>query len=163
MKKFKNIAFVLLAAGIGVFLYQRYRVAPDVDPLKIEVLDENGQVRTLGELHQGTLLINFYAAWCGPCMGEMESLQAGSENTLDIQFIGLTDDTPERIQQVKDHFGITYPIYKLATTLKENDAYSIPTTYVFEDGVEIMNYLGPRDWSDEELLQSFSKQAINNP
>jgi thiol-disulfide isomerase/thioredoxin len=161
MKKLGQIAFFIFAIGVALFLYKRYRVAPDVNPLLIEVLDQNGEVKTLGELHQGTLLVNFYASWCGPCMSEMPDLQKGSLNTKGIQFIGLTDDTPERIQQVKDHFGITYPIYKLATTLKENDVYSIPTTYAFKDGVEIMNYLGPKDWSNEQLLEQLSSgQAI---
>lgn len=161
MKKLGQIAFFILAIGLALFLYKRYRVAPAVDPLFIEVLDQNGEIKTLGELHQGTLLVNFYASWCGPCMNEMPDLQKGSLNSKGIQFIGLTDDTPERIQQVKNHFGITYPIYKLATTLKENDVYSIPTTYAFKDGVEIMNYLGPKDWSDEQLLEQLtSGQAI---
>lgn len=161
MKRLGQIVFILLAIGVALFLYKRYRIAPEVDPILIEVLDENGEVKTLGELHQGTLLVNFYASWCGPCMSEMPDLQKGSLNTKGIQFIGLTDDTPERIQQVKDHFGITYPIYKLASTLNENDVYSIPTTFVFKDGEEIMNYLGPKDWSDEQLLEQLaSGQAI---
>ena len=161
MKRLGQIVFVLLAIGVALFLYKRYRIAPEVDPILIEVLDDNGEVKTLGELHQGTLLVNFYASWCGPCMSEMPNLQKGSLNTKGIQFIGLTDDTPERIQQVKDHFGITYPIYKLASTLNENDVYSIPTTFAFKDGVEIMNYLGPKDWSDEQLLEQLaSGQAI---
>lgn len=40
-----------------------------------EMPDSNGQQRKLSEFHGKIVLLEFWASWCGPCMGEMPHLK----------------------------------------------------------------------------------------
>ena len=147
------IWFLGFAFAIGIYLFQKYRIAPGLTPATIMIIDpESGAEKPLSDLHEGILLVNFYASWCGPCMKEMPSLQAGSEYAEEVQFIGLTDDPEEKIERVRSKFGIKFPLYKVVDKMGDQGVHTYPTTYIFDGEKELLNYIGPRDWSEQDIL-----------
>jgi thiol-disulfide isomerase/thioredoxin len=138
---------------IGAFFYYRYRVAPSIDIPEITIIDENGDRVLLSTKHNGPMLLNFYASWCGPCMNEMPDLQRASLMNEAVTIIGLTDDTPEKIAKVRDHFGITFPIYQLDKSLNDYGVYTIPTTFIYgPDNGLLLDHIGPYNWANPKIL-----------
>ena len=83
------------------------------------------------EVSTGTVLVDFYADWCGPCkmMGEiLETLESGT--VLKVN----TDEFPD----IAQNFGII----------------SIPTLILFKEGSESGKLIGLQSKSDiEEFLK----------
>jgi peroxiredoxin len=85
------------------------RAAPD---FRLPTL--GGDVRTLSSLRGKTVLLNFWASWCGPCRGETPDLQAfferlGSNKNLVV--VGVNQqETESDAKAFTEQFGVTYPI-----------------------------------------------------
>ncbi|MBI5506684.1 MAG: TlpA family protein disulfide reductase, partial [Deltaproteobacteria bacterium] len=54
---------------------------------QLELLDLNGKPRSLGELRGKVVLVNFWATWCGPCIGELPVLAELAERYRAAGFV----------------------------------------------------------------------------
>jgi thiol-disulfide isomerase/thioredoxin len=59
-----------------------------------------------------SLIINFWATWCGPCRREMPLLQKLQDERSDgsLQIIGVAVDNLTAVKQFINKFNVTYPI-----------------------------------------------------
>lgn len=90
-------------AGIG-------DAAPDFE---VELLD--GETFRLADQLGKTVLIDFWATWCPPCVESLPYLQTMYEELGgdDLVFIGISIDAPgakEQIKRMVDRFNLTYNI-----------------------------------------------------
>ncbi len=72
-------------------------------------------VRLSDHLGKNVILINFWATWCGPCLGEHPHLQRIYEEYKDRGFVvlAISMDGPESIAEVAPHahrYGLTFPV-----------------------------------------------------
>ena len=162
----RGLALVLLAALVlGLALTSCAPTAPAVEATEApateapateapaaataEPSDEGGMSFTLTTLTGETIddsiisnnkltMVNYWATWCGPCVGEIPDLQKINEEYADKGFsiIGVLigDDDYDGARQFMSDTGVTYPVvlpegvfYTLASGIQ-----AIPTTMFFD-------------------------------
>lgn len=95
------------------------------------------EVKTFdGEIGKGTTLVDFWAAWCGPCRMLAPVIEEISEGTKGVKF-GKVDINAQ--QELAARFGVM----------------SIPTLVLFRDGEEVDRLIGayPR-----EIIEKWIKE-----
>jgi thiol-disulfide isomerase/thioredoxin len=101
------------AAYSGFMLDGQY-VAPEIGALAppIEGVLVSGESFSLADRRGETVLLNFWATWCGPCEAEMPALQALAEACSGEcpQIIGVNlGEDPATVQPWLRERGITFP------------------------------------------------------
>lgn len=130
-------------------------------PLSDAPAETAGPRVALSEFHGKTLIINFWATWCGPCREEMPALQSLSEQ-LDRQryaVIGVSVDEQANVaRQFLDDHDITFAQFhdpQMALTLGPFQISAFPETLVIgPEGVLLRRIVGAREWDDPAYYQT---------
>ena len=81
-------------------------------------------------------MINIWATWCGPCIGELAELQAIHTRfrEKDCGIVGLLIDTNvEEARRLMNENGVTYPVYVAPQTLNNVIPFDAVPTSLFVD------------------------------
>jgi thiol-disulfide isomerase/thioredoxin len=157
MKKQRLIFAGLISALImvGIFIYQRYRVAPALLLPEIQLSDLQGN-SIKPESGKPTLLI-FFGTWCRDCRKELPELAKLEEElkNRNIQVILVSDEENAVLQEFSSSIPLSFQLCKLRGSFKENRIYTLPTSYLFcSNGSVFRKQTGAIDWTIE-LLSSF--------
>lgn len=103
----------------------------------------------MSEHNNEVVLLNFFASWCGPCMGEMpafEKLHNEKIPGLTILCVNCMEDMFTVDSLVKDE-GYTFPVaYDVSGKIGEMyPTDGIPYTLVIKNGVIEKTFLGAKD------------------
>ncbi len=109
---------------------------PSAPSFTLERLDGKGDL-ALESLRGKTVVLNFWASWCGPCRDEMPLLQQGSERWQDrnVVFVGIDiDDLRADARSFLERFGVTYVnVYDgKSSTVGRYGATGVPETYFID-------------------------------
>ena len=141
----------------------------DWDPdFRFSTVDSEGNAWSDARFAESRLtMINLWAYWCGPCVGELPALQSLSENYADRGFrlLGISDAAYEKDnERAAADAGVTYPRLRYTAEFDDfmNTGY-IPTTIFVEENGRVVGeaYVGSRSYDEwaaivEELLESLS-------
>ncbi|WP_146151804.1 TlpA family protein disulfide reductase [Ahniella affigens] len=112
------VLLIATAAGVGGFWFGRSvrmnqmtqgqealvgRVAPD-----LKLTDLHGNTVSLTSFRGKTVLVNFWATWCPPCVEELPLLDALSD---DMAVVGIAVDLPEAVPPFLAAHPVRYPIW----------------------------------------------------
>jgi thiol-disulfide isomerase/thioredoxin len=122
--------------------------------------DPGGRAARLRD-HRGRIVVlNFWAAWCGPCKKELPLL-AGLQRDYEargVLFLGASTDAPERREEAAALLAKTGVDYPIVFGLAESDMRSLglgallPATAVFDrDGTRAFRLVG--EVTRERLVQ----------
>ncbi|MEC5215788.1 thiol-disulfide isomerase/thioredoxin [Actimicrobium sp. GrIS 1.19] len=153
------VAIAALCIGLGAwFGLQRQNQASSraaVDTLfRQSLVDLANKPQALSQWQGKTLLVNFWATWCAPCVQEMPELSElqtaiGNPGT---QIIGIGIDSPASIRAFSKEVPVSYPLYVGGIDGSEltrqfgNAAGSLPfTVLIGPDGTVKKTWLGRLD------------------
>jgi len=116
--------------------------------------NSKGEKNSLGDLKGKTVLINFWATWCGPCKAELPDLENLSKaySSRGLVVVGVSVDRGENlltdVSEFASRTGLTYQI-----VIDKDDiagAYgninAIPTSFLIgKNGKVIDKWIGMRD------------------
>jgi thiol-disulfide isomerase/thioredoxin len=115
---FTLIGAASLAGGAALYLAMRppAQVAPaEIAPSALYAAgfrDLDGRPASLGRFEGRPLVLNFWATWCAPCREEMPALSRVSARMAQrVQFIGLAQDDPGKVQAFARELGVSYPLW----------------------------------------------------
>jgi cytochrome c biogenesis protein CcmG/thiol:disulfide interchange protein DsbE len=136
---------------------------PAAPPFTLERLDGKGDL-AIQSLRGKTVVLNFWASWCGPCRDEMPLLQQGSERWKDrnVVFVGIDiDDLRSDARSFLERYGVTYAnVYDgKSSTVGRYGATGVPETYFVDPAGKIRwRVAGPVE--DGEDLDKGIEQAL---
>ncbi len=120
-----------------------------IDNFEMTLLD--GTKTSFEEYKGKKILLNFWATWCGPCVGEMPAFQKLSEEypeELIVLAINCSEDK-DTVQKFIDNNGYTFPIVLDADGTIQTmfgGIYSIPVTVIIdEEGYIVSSHVGASD------------------
>ena len=74
--------------------------------------DRDGKLTSIDEYAGKSLVLNFWATWCGPCRREIPLLQSlhAEWSGSQVEVIGIAVDYRENVRQFADNLKIAYPL-----------------------------------------------------
>ncbi|WP_327478508.1 peroxiredoxin family protein [Frateuria sp.] len=92
---------ILLLASTPMAFANELRVGQPAPGITLDTLD--GRHISLAELHGKTVILTFWATWCGPCRDELPLLSSyAQEHARDnLVVLGFSLDAPDTLDQVK--------------------------------------------------------------
>ncbi len=108
--------------------------APDLGerPPALDLATLTGEPFHLSEQTGRTVVLNFWATWCGPCRVEIPQLNAFAETHPDIIVLGVAmDGTEPELKAAVKSLNIAYPVARAdAATIEAWQVSTLPTTIV---------------------------------
>lgn len=138
----------------------------------VEVASAEDLVQDLDALDTQTVVLNFWATWCGPCRAEFPMfVEYGRENAEDgiaVRFVSV--DAPRQLEAVKSFLAehdVTDPSYLYTGTgdvtsqLNPFVGGAVPITMVLDgDGIVQTTHVGAMTLEDlEELVTTARSQS----
>lgn len=139
---------------IGMYLYNKYHVAPKIDISTLEIVDERSQKFDIKSLTGKKVIISFYASWCPNCLDELKVLnKIKNEKLADITILAITDEPMEKLISFKEKKQYPFTFFKLTKSFNQIGVFSIPTVYLLNTKNEIVyDNVGYVNWEDESTL-----------
>ena len=119
----------------------------------------------ISKIDKPIIVVNFWASWCQPCIGEFKSLNSLVEKYGEKVFVlGINNDTDEPLKQIekmKTKHGLKFP----SIVDKEGDIASmfnittIPASIVFHNGKVIATYYSENDFMSDEFISLIKRKT----
>lgn len=131
--------------------------APDVS---FALLD-GGSLR-LADLRGTPVVVNFWAAWCPPCVSEMPDFEVvHQELGDDVAFVGIdVRESVDAARELVEETGVTYTIGRdpSGEIFQAFDAVNMPSTFLIAaDGTVVASHAGAMD---ADLLRSLIDEHL---
>jgi cytochrome c biogenesis protein CcmG, thiol:disulfide interchange protein DsbE len=155
MKRFaKDWGIAALVAAAVFLLVGVFQGGPEtgVPAPALELVDLDGKPASLQALSGETVVVNFWATWCGPCKQEIPEFARFHKEHPEIHMIGVAVDSgsPSDVRRGAKQFGITWPVaVGDRATIEAYGVDTLPTTVVISPTGELIEArVGTMDYDD---------------
>ena len=126
---------ISIGIAAAVFLaFSAWRPKPDLPEFAPEFVlsDVDGTSHALSDYRGQTVVLNFWATWCGPCRTEIPTFSEFAVDHPDVPVLGVAaDGTPSSLKAFGKKLDMRYPILVGdRETLVLYDVDTFPTTVV---------------------------------
>jgi len=156
-------ALLFTVAGFALFLYARTPAAGPMQAPDFILQDLAGKTVRLQDLRGKVVVLNVWATWCPPCVEEMPTFQALTEQMKEQDLILLAVSQDERPKAVKpwiDERGFTFPVLLDPRGVVGHN-YGVtgyPETFVIDrNGRVVHHHVGYRDWADAAMVATLQR------
>lgn len=120
-----------------------------------------GREATLADFRGRTVLVNFWATWCAPCLKELPSLDALEErlggDSFAVVAVAADPKGPAAAQEFLDKLALKnlklYADPKLSLTIATGGSAVLPISILYDaQGREIGRLTGEADWTSAEAI-----------
>ena len=118
--------------------------------------DLEGKSFDLNHYEGNVIILNIWATWCKPCIAEFESLEKVREKFKDknIKIVAVSNEDLKLINSFLDKRNFDLEFIKLNGDLSYFNAYSLPTTVVFDkNGDESFRLTGGVDFNTNNFIE----------
>jgi peroxiredoxin len=149
-----NVLIIAIFALIGMYLFNKYKVAPKIDIVNLEVVDDTSAKFDIKSLKGKKVIVSFYASWCPDCLKELKALnQIKNEKLSGVEVLAITDETMEKLISFKTKKQYPFTFLKLSKSFNDLKIFSIPTVYLLNTKGEIVyEKVGYINWENESEL-----------
>lgn len=165
----RSVAVLILAAAVVALIAQERGAGDDGGAQRLGILDGvsspaigeaasdfvleehgTGRLVRLSDYRGQTVVLNFWATWCPPCIAEMpelEALHASRVPTGDLVVLAVdVEEPPAAVEEFKQRRTLTMPILGDRTG-EVRRHYGLPglpgTFFIDQDGIVRAKVLGP--------------------
>lgn len=160
----KLTLLLLLAHHPGFAQLKNGEAVPDIQ--FSTVLNAPAKTATLSQLKGKIVLIEFWATWCGPCVGAMPHLkQLQQQHAQQLQVITVTDETPKRINQylTSRPSNLWFAIDSARSLISYFPHRTIPHTILISPDGKLIAQTTPQAVTDQVIDSLWSQQAVHLP
>lgn len=124
-----------MLAGLAVLLpligWVRAPSLPDQAP-DFALQDLSGEVVSLEDFRGQTVVLNFWATWCGPCRVEIPAFSSFATDHPDVPVLGIVQDGPaSKVRHFAKQHDMAYPVLMGdGQVFKDYKVSMYPTTVV---------------------------------
>jgi len=125
----------------------------------IKLTDLSGQPVDLTKLKGKTILVNFWATWCKPCIQEMPGIVALREQLVgkNIEFYFASDEEADKIKKFMKSRRMSSGFVQVKN-LESLGIQALPTTFIFDgEGNLVFSEAGLRKWDDPATIEMVTK------
>ncbi len=118
----------------------------------------DGRTHSLEDYRGKTIVLNFWATWCAPCLREMPSLAwlaKNYANSPDVAVLCLSDEPVAVIKRGATVDGMSVPVFSYGSGSLPSvyGTQGVPRTFVISpQGRVVFLHMGPADWSDPAVV-----------
>ena len=127
----------------------------------IRLKELNEQPINLEKYKGKTIVINFWATWCKPCLEEMPSI-AKAQNILlekEVIFLMASGESTEEINAFRNTHDYKFNYARIENS-EESGIQALPATFIFNpDGKLVFSESGARKWDNTDNINMILKIA----
>jgi thiol-disulfide isomerase/thioredoxin len=133
------------------------------------LVDLNDQPVKFSRFKNKTIFLNIWATWCGPCLGEMPSIDKLARNPRfqgkNIEFVCVsTDDSTEAVRRYVADKNWSMTVLRAGQIPSVFYSEGIPATFVIAPDGRIAGFeVGAADWSEPHVVEFLEKLATHAP
>lgn len=130
-----------------------------------QIISTEGKIINVASFKGKVIYINFWATWCGPCLGEMPEIQKFYDNfkkDTNVVFLALTNEDIETIKAFRNRNNYTFPMYSAPYGVPKILATNtIPTSFIIaKDGKVVVHTVGAANWGGKKTKKIIDKLVI---
>lgn len=156
------VMVVALAWKISGSLEPRIIKVGDTAP-KFSIVTDDGKTITPTDFGGKLLVLNFWAAWCAPCVQEVPSLESFHQQFKGdgVVVVGISmDANPRLYKQFLDQFQVSFetardPSWDISASY---GTFQIPETYIIDaKGKVVQKVISAQNWMNPAFVESVRK------
>ncbi len=154
--------FVIVLISCSTAKKEEQQELPEKIVDRIDLVDLDGNKVDIKNLQGKTIVLNYWATWCRPCIAEMPDIDEAAKilEAEDFVFLAASDESVDKIKKYVDELDYSFKFVKSNRSAFDMELMALPTTMIINKKGEIVyNEVGARKWNSDTEIERLRKIA----